>query len=130
MNFGRMLFRFLVLFAIITSTQFFCSTYYQLQGTDTIATEEARLEIDTTAFFAVLAVPNSLKNSNSILILPSLTIAAGLPVPKVEDAISTSLYDKAEVKKCASSISSSIILSESIDSGFISASACKLKKLR
>ncbi|MBM9502702.1 hypothetical protein JWG44_20825 [Leptospira sp. 201903071] len=125
-----MFFRFLVIFTIITSTQFFCSTYYQFQGKDTVTIEEAKLEIDTAAFFAVLAVPNSLMRPSSILTLPSLTIAAGLPAPKVDDVISSSLYDEAEVKRCAASISSSIILSESLDSGFIAASACKLKKLR
>ncbi len=108
-----------VLSLLILTFAFSCSTFYD-------ATGKGRLNVQKRRF----SYRMRFTRSSSILTLPLLTIAAGLPAPKVEDVISSSLYDKSEVKRCASSISSSILLTESIDSGLIAARARKLKKLR
>ncbi|PJZ54133.1 hypothetical protein [Leptospira adleri] len=125
----RRFIKLVVLFAIVASTLSFCSVYYRLEDKDTMTSAEASAEINMAAFFAVVALPSSLAHSRSILTLPLMTIAAGLPEPKVDEAIAPSLYFKTDVKRCADSIFSSILLTDNLDSGLIAAGSCKLKKL-
>lgn len=130
MNSRRILFKLVVLFAIVIGTQPFCSVYYRLEGKTMITTDEAGDEINMATLLAIASVPSLLAQSSSIFTLPLMTIAAGLPVPDVGEAIAPSLYFKTDVKRCADSIFSSILLTESLDSGFITAGSCKLKSVQ
>lgn len=102
-----------------------CSNFYAVSGKDSIKGPEAALKLQEAVLVGmVLIVSSTDKRLGSLATATLVDSAAG-----IDSKDASALYEKKKVDACADSISTAIVATSNIDSGFFAASSCKLKKL-
>ncbi|XDD50896.1 hypothetical protein AB3N59_03635 [Leptospira sp. WS92.C1] len=124
MSFVRSISKISLVFMLVISTGFSCSTFYEAIGMETMLVEDAVAEVELAVLTGMLINFGSGKNeSDTVLTLPFISSATGL-----DSKDTTSKYEKKKVEACAESILTFIVLTGSTNAGLIPASNCKLKK--